>query len=369
MIHLRRIERVQEALQQHGIDAYLILTHDDYIYLFGEDRFQPRGIIPASGKAIVVCFAGEEQELKESLQVDDVRLFASVGQQIKDVVTVMHEVTGHKDKIRVGVQMGFFTPAFLLNMFQRANPQVQVTDIAPVMDPLRLVKDQTELDTVQRACEIAEIGMMAARQTLKAGISENDAAAEIEYAMRKSGGHGTATPVFVNSGPRSGWLHGTASDRIIQSGDLIVVDVVPRYRGYCANLCRTFVVGQPSETQIKMHNTYTAAQTAAVSTMMPGTKMKVVDESAKSVFEKNGFGQYYIYGISHGIGLMFEETPMPTIHPAHTNFELVAGMVLTAGHSVLSVPGTGGVRVEDMYHLLPSGAAALTNFTRELMVV
>jgi Xaa-Pro dipeptidase len=369
MIHQHRIGRAQEAMREHGIDAYLILTHDDYIYFFGEDRFQPRGIIPASGQPIIVCFSGEEPELKESLQVEDVRVFGSVGQQIKDVVTVMHEVTGAKEKIKVGVQMGFFTPAFLLNMFQRANPQVEVTDIAPVMDPIRVVKDQNEIDLLKRACNIAEIGMEAARRTLKPGITENEVGAEIEYAMRKAGGQGTATPVFVNSGHRSGWLHGTASEKVIESGDLVVIDLVPRFRGYCANLCRTFVIGTPSDSQTKMHETYVAAQAAAVAAIDPGVKMKSVDEAAKAVFDRNGFGQYYVYGISHSIGLMFEETPMPTIHPAHINFELVAGMVLTAGHSVLSVPGQGGVRVEDMYHLSASGAEPLTNFSRELIMV
>ncbi len=120
------------------------------IYLFGEDRFQPRAIVPAAGDPIIVCFSGEEAELKHSLGVSSVRVFSSVGQQIKDVVGVMHEVCGGKETIKVGVQMGFYTPAFLLNMFQRANPKVQVTDIAPVMDPLRLVKDEGEVALITR---------------------------------------------------------------------------------------------------------------------------------------------------------------------------------------------------------------------------
>jgi Xaa-Pro aminopeptidase len=73
---------------------------------------------------------------------------------------------------------------------------------------------------MQRAAEIAQIGMETAVKTLRAGITENEVAAEVEYAMRKSGGHGVATPVFVNSGIRSGWLHGTASDKVIEEGDL-----------------------------------------------------------------------------------------------------------------------------------------------------
>jgi len=86
MINQSRISAAQDRMGQYEIDAYLILTHDDYIYFFGEDRFQPRGIIPAKGDPVIVCFAGEEPELKQSLAVDKVRVFAAVGQQIKDVV-------------------------------------------------------------------------------------------------------------------------------------------------------------------------------------------------------------------------------------------------------------------------------------------
>ena len=133
MVDKKRIQKAQDRMKQQGIDAYLILTHDDYIYFFGEDRYQPRAIIPAGGVPIVVTFAGEEDEVKASLGVEDVRIFGSVGQQIKDVVQVMRGMIGEKEKLTIGVQMWFSTPAFLLNMFQRANSRVNVVDIAPVI--------------------------------------------------------------------------------------------------------------------------------------------------------------------------------------------------------------------------------------------
>lgn len=247
MIRPVRLEAAQRGMREHGIDAYLVLTHDDYIYFFGEDRFQPRAIVPASGDPVIVCFSGEEPGLKQSIGTSNVRVFASVGQQIKDVVGIMHEICGGKENITVAVQMGFFTPAFLLNMFQRANPQVKVTDVGCVMDPLRLVKDEEELRLISEAARIADVGMQCASRVLQVGMTENEAGAEIEYAMRKAGGHGTATPVYVNSGARSGWLHGTVTDKKVDTGDFVVIDLVPRFNGYCANLCRSFVMGSASE--------------------------------------------------------------------------------------------------------------------------
>ncbi len=360
MLNGDRLRRAQERMREEGIDAYLILTHDDYIYFFGEDRFQPRAIVPATGLPIIVTFQGEEEEVKESLGVDDARVFGTVGQQIKDVVGVMRETASGKESMTVGVQMWFNTPAFLLNLFQRANPKVRVVDIAPVMDELRMIKDHAEVQLMHKAAQIASVGMETAAAWLGPGIAENEVGAEIEYAMRKAGGQGVATPVFVNSGVRSGWLHGTTSHKEIQVGDLVVVDVVPRYRGYCANMARTFVIGEPTSKQREMYETYQRAQAMGVGAVRPGVRNRDIDIAAQKVFSEAGYGDFYIPGISHSIGLDFEEMPRPTIHPADSMIELREGMTLTVGHSVLSIPGVGGVRIEDTFHLTEGHPEPLT---------
>ncbi|MCY3886872.1 MAG: Xaa-Pro peptidase family protein [Chloroflexi bacterium] len=362
MLDKDRLRRAQDRMRDQGIDAYLILTHDDYIYFFGEDRFQPRAIVPAMGLPIIVTFIGEEDEVKRSIGVEDARVFGTVGQQIKDVVGVMREMMGGKESMTVGVQMWFNTPAFLLTLFQRANPKVRVVDIAPVMDELRMIKDEGEIALIRRASQIAAAGIETAAQCLRPGTTENAVGAEIEYAMRKAGGNGVATPVFVNSGVRSGWLHGTTSHKEIEVGDLVVVDVVPRYKGYCANMTRTFVIGPPTAEQRAMFETYRRAQAAGIEALRPGVRNRDIDTAAQEVFAASGYGDLYVSGISHGIGLDFEELPRPTIHPADSRVELREKMAVTVGHSVLSVPGVGGVRIEDTFHLTDEGPERLTAY-------
>lgn len=364
----RRIQAAQQRMQQAGIDAYMILTHDDYIYFFGEDRFQPRAILPAQGPPIIIAFRGEEEEIKASLGVPNVRVFGTVGQQIKDVVESMRDLFAARPNPVVGVQMWFATPAFLLNMFQKANPKLHVVDIAPVMDELRMIKDPEEIALMSKAGAIAATGMQAAVRALHPGVTENDVAAEAEYAMRKAGGSGTATPVFVNSGPRSAWLHGCATSRKIQHGDLVLVDLVPVYGGYCANLCRTFVVGAPSEIQKKLFETYKSAQQAGIAALRVGARMTDIDAAARSAFQAAGYDDYFVPGISHSIGLGFEEAPAPTIRPQHAAFQLHQNMTVTVGHSVLSVPGVGGVRLEDTFHVTSGEPRPLTQFPAELDV-
>ncbi len=367
-INKSRVARAQRLMEQCGIDALLILTHDDYLYFFEEDRFQPRAIIPREGVPIVIAFRAESREIEQSLGTQDVRVFSTVGQQIHDVVTVMRDLQASKGtRPAVGVQLSWFeVPASLANLFQRSNPNVVVVDSAPVMDELRLVKDAGELERMRRAAACAATGMRAALGALREGVTEIDVAAEAEYAMRKAGGSGTATPVFVNSGERSVWLHGTATDRRIERGDLVVLDLVPRHSGYLANLARTAVVGEPTADQGRLFDAYAAAQEAAMRAARPGAKISDLDKAAQGELERHGFGAAYVPGISHGIGLRFEEIPAPTIHPKQSTFVLREGMTITAGHSVLAVPGIGGVRMEDTGRVGQAGWEPITDFPREL---
>ena len=117
---------------------------------------------------------------------------------------------------------------------------------------------------------------------------------------------------------------------------------------------------------IKLIWYYKSAQAAGIEALKPGAKIRDIDAAAKEVFTENGYGEFYIAGISHSIGLNFEETPAPTIHPGDSGIQIREGMTVTVGHPVLSVPGTGGVRLEDTFHISSGVAKPLTVFPSEL---
>ncbi|MCL5958957.1 MAG: Xaa-Pro peptidase family protein [Chloroflexi bacterium] len=365
-IRMDRVRRAQELMAQNNIDALMLLNHDEYIYFIGEDRSQPRAIVPREGEPAIIVFREELQEARQNIGAKDIRTFSGLAEQMKTVVTLLKEFGAENG--RVGVEMGFGTPLFLVERFQRANPKVHIVDSEPVIGPLRMIKTAEEMALLGKAARIAEVGMKAAIDAIREGVTENEVAAEAEYAMRKAGGHGVAVPTFVNSGYRSGWLHGSSTDKRILPGELILLDVVPVHAGYCGNLARTVVLGEPEESQLNLFAIYQAAQQAALDAIKPGVKNIELDRAAERVVTQSGYGKHYVRGISHGIGLMFEETPAPTISPAHAQVELQAGMVITAGHSVLSVPGIGGVRLEDMVVVTEEGWEPLTEFPKQLQI-
>ena len=360
-IRYDRIARVQARMRGEGLVAIVIVNHDDYRYLFGTDRVQPRAIIPVEGPPTIIAFTGEEPEIRASIGGGDVLVFGSVGGQIHEVVGLLRELVERVGAPeggppKVGMQMWFETPAFLVELFRKVNPGVDVVSSDPVMDPLRMVKDEGELALMTEAQRVAGIGMDRARELLRPGVTAHEIATEATYAMMRAGAERTSTPIYVTFGIETCMLHGRLSPRPLRLGDLAVIDLTPQVEGYCANLARTFVLGRPDDRQRALLEAYADVIPAVRDAMRPGTTVAQLDGVVGAVLERHGFGAYHVHGIGHGLGLRFEETPASTIIPPHRNVPLREDMTMTIGHTVLAIPGFGGVRHEDVYRVTPTGA-------------
>jgi Xaa-Pro dipeptidase len=370
-INYDRIKRAQELMKKNGMIGIMIMNYDDYRYFFGDIRVQPRAIIPASGPPIFIVFSAEEEELRRQIKSEEIKIFSHVGEQISDVRTVFHSlfdgpppgiIPPPDHRLRIGMQMWFHTPAFLVDMFRKVNSQVDLVPSDPVMDSLRMVKDPEEIRLMEKAQSIAAQGMSRAQEMLRPGITGHKIATEVLYTMMKNGAEGTSTPVHINAGKQSCWIHGKVSQDPINEGDLAVIDLTPQYEGYCANLARTFVVGTPNETQLKLMDTYKEMHEATRKAIKPGITVSELDKIGKEICIKRGFEQFHLKGISHGIGLRFEENPASTIIPAHSKTKLGENMTVTVGHTILAVPGVGGVRFEDVCRVTNDGGEILHSY-------
>jgi Xaa-Pro aminopeptidase len=355
--------------------AIVVLNHDDYRYLFGTDRAQPRAVIPFQGPPELIAFTGEEPELRAALAEGEVRVFGSVGGQIHDVVGRIRELAAAappewatSGRHKVGLQMWFHTPAFLVDLFRQVNPEVEVVSSDPIMDPLRTIKDIGEIALMIEAQRIAGIGMDRARELLRPGVTAHEVGTEAIYAMMRAGAEATSTPVYVNFGVETCMLHGRLSPKPLERGELVLIDLTPQVQGYCANLARTYVLGEPDVRQAELIATYREVVAAVRAAMRPGVTTSMLDERVKEVCAAHDLAKYHVYGIGHGIGLRFEEPPAPTIIPPHRNLPLVEGMTVTIGHPVLAIPGFGGARFEDVYRVATDGPALLYEYPVEPIV-
>jgi Xaa-Pro dipeptidase len=367
-----RIERVQAGMREQGMVAIVVLNHDDYRYLFGADRTQPRAIIPVEGPPTIIAFAGEEPEIRAMLAADgvsegDILLFGSVGGQIHEVSGLLREIAarvGHDGpgRPKVGVQLWFETPAFLVELLRKVNPGFEVVSSDPVMDPLRMVKDAAELALMAEAQRVAGLGMDRVRELLCPGVTAHEIATEATCTMMRAGAARTSTPIYVTFGIETCMLHGRLSPRPLGRGELVIVDLTPQVEGYCANLARTFVVGQPDEGQRRLLDAYAEITAAVRDAMRPGATVADLDGIVGAILAERGLAEHHVLGIGHGLGLRFEETPASTIIPPHRNLPLRDGMTMTVGHTVLAIPGFGGVRHEDVYRVTTTGGEILSPY-------
>jgi Xaa-Pro dipeptidase len=364
-LHSDRITRAQTLMRKQGLAGLMIMNHDDYRYFFGRDWAQPRAIIPFQGPPILIASQGEGPEMEQYAPEASVELFTHVGEQMAHVSSTFRRLVqearevGLGDKPAVGMQMWFDTPAFLVDMFRKMNPRLDVVPSDPVMDALRLVKEPREVEYLTRAQQIATLGMDRAREMIAPGVVAQEIATEVLYTMMKAGAAGTSTPIYVNFGIETCMIHGHLSPRPLGAGELAVIDLTPQVEGYGANLARTFVAGPPDETQRQLLAVYDEMVEATRQTLEPGVKVRDLDARGQEICEAHGLGDYHLEGISHGIGLRFEETPASTIIKQHRNVELRPGMTVTIGHTILAIPGRGGVRSEDIYRVQSGGGQIL----------
>lgn len=378
-IRYDRVKKAQELMVKHGMIGIMIMNYDDYQYFFDTVRVQPRAIIPVSGDPIFICFKSEEPELKSLLDNDNqsFKLATHVGEQISNVREVFHSLFSGlppgmtppiNGKPKVGMQLWFHTPAFLVDLFRKVNSLVELVSSDPVMDELRMVKDKDEIDKMSKAQSIAAIGMNKVKELIEPGITGHEIATEVLYEMMKVGASGTSTPIHINSGIRSCWVHGKVDNNPINEGDLIVVDLTPQFDGYCANLARTFILGEPSDLQKKLLETYTEIHEETKNALKPETTVAKLDNIGLEICKKYGLEEYHLKGISHGLGLRFEETPASTIIPTHRRIPLKENMTVTVGHTILAIPGKGGVRFEDVYRVTENGGEILHDYPLNWLV-
>ncbi len=246
--------------------------------------------------------------------------------------------------------------------FSKALGKIGLEEKGEYIWNLRRVKDEDELRKMRKAAKLTEIGMKAAYDTIKAGLSEIQVAAEIEYAMRTHGSHGLAFETSVASGPRSAYPHGGCGEHRLGRGNVVVVDIGARYKNYCADMTRTFVVGKPSAKQAKIYAAVENAQEEAFQKVREGAKAADVDAVARKVLDKAGYGNCFVHGLGHGIGLEVHEQP---------NLSSASKDVLKSGNVVTDEPGVyivgfGGFRVEDTVLVRKSKAERLTDGLRVL---
>ena len=258
---------------------------------------------------------------------------------------------------RIGVEKDFM---FLRDYeaLLSAYPDAEFINITPVIDRLRAIKSQEEINCIRKSAAISDKAMEAALNALRPGVKELDIAAEAEYVMKKLGSEKPAFSTFVASGNRTLLAHPIASRRKIQPGDPVVIDLGASWEGYASDICRTTFAGDATVAQIGHLRAVIEAQRAAASVIRDGAVCKDVYKAAYNAFSDHNLTKYLPDDIGYGVGLRQSEF-YPIIEKDSTT-QLKANMVVALLQTTAFSKKVGGIRVEDTFWIMQDGCEKLT---------
>lgn len=234
-----------------------------------------------------------------------------------------------------------------------------------IMRRLRMVKEQCEVDALRKAG--AAIDRVHARvpEFLAPGRTEADVAADIAEAIVAEG-HSEVAFIIVGSGPHGADPHHGYSDRELQVGDIVVVDIGGSYEpGYNSDCTRTYSIGDPNPAVAERYSALQRAQRAAVDAVRPGVTAEQVDAAARDVLSREGLAEYFVHRTGHGIGLSVHEEPYIV---AGNDLPLTAGMAFSVEPGIY-FPGQWGARIEDIVVVTDDGALPVNTRPHDLIVV
>jgi Xaa-Pro aminopeptidase len=234
-----------------------------------------------------------------------------------------------------------------------------------VIERLRLKKSPEEVARIRQAQALAERALERALALLRPGVEEREVALEIEFFLRKEGAEGVAFPPIVASGARGALPHAGASEKRLEPGELITLDLGAKVAGYHSDMTRTVALGKPSPEMRRVYEAVQEALEVALQGLKPGRTGKEVDALAREALGRHGLDRYFVHSLGHGVGLAVHEGP--GLSP-YTEEVLEPGMMVTVEPGVY-LPGVGGVRIEELVLITEDGIELLSRFPRGYLEV
>jgi len=363
-----RVNRACTLMNKADLNAILLTKPQNMMYLVGDGRLCAFTIISKGGATYYGVPKTDIEDVKTYCSSEHIVGFEDEVGMLHLLMHIWKELG--LEKGRVGIENTFLRVS-MSEMFKHPHAKpasLEFADATQIMTDLRIIKSNEEIDLIRKAARVADLAMEAAIKATRPGVAETEIAAEAEYVMRKNGAE-EFYRTYVASGPRSSIAHGLVGHRKLERGDLVMIDVHPTVNSYHADSCRTICVGKASEKQQKAFEVYLKAQRAAVKAVNPNTTMTRIENVMHEIFEKEGYEEYFVGPPIHGVGLEFEEPPLPAghafFHGEEPKDELKPGMVISIGNCGLYL-GEFGVRVEDTVVVTDRGYEELTKYDRKL---
>jgi Xaa-Pro dipeptidase len=363
-----RLNRARELLGSEKLDALLLMGGTSLRYFanmdWGLSERMLALVVPATGRAFVVCPAFEKDRAAEQIDAGPLKGNADVltweehespYQRVADGLRARNITTG-----RLGIEE---TVRYVFaNGAAAVLPALTLASGTPVSAGCRMIKSAHEIELMRLASAVTWKAYEAAYRALRDGMTQHDFARLVSQAHERLGFQGGAG---VQVGPNSALPHGSAKPQVIRQGTILLIDGGCQVEGYSSDLSRTFVLGKATDRMKQVFEIEQRAQKVALATARPGVECQAVDAAARKVISDAGFGpdyKYFTHRVGHGMGMDGHEWPYLV---RGNTLPLQAGMVFSDEPGIY-IPGEFGVRLEDDMHITEGGAELFTRTSPSL---
>jgi Xaa-Pro aminopeptidase len=365
--------RVQAMLADRGLDLLVAYADDRATFGAAHARwladfpvhFEPACIlVPREGAPVMLVGPESDEYARLRGRIADVRVLRELTHPDEDypysviagLGEIVHDLgTEPRSLRRVGLAGRGLIGADTLRAFEAALPGVEWLDVENAVCDLRARKSPAEVAIIREAYGIADLGIDAAIEAIRPGVTERVVAAEIEAAMRRAGAEGTGIDTIVASGPNTRPILARSTFRAIEPHDMVLLTVAPRFEGYHAAIGRLVLVGDPDPRVGDALEVAIRAQEACAAALRPGVEGRAVEAEGRRIVEAEGLGEAFLYSGLHSVGVIEFEPP---IFGPSSPAVLQPGMVVSIDIPMFNADG-GGLRVESGYLVTEVGAEHL----------
>ena len=309
---------------------------------------------------------------EKNVFITDFRYEAEAREHVSGFEIVITDYSGFYDKIAEvlnslgATTVGYGEKMYIdeFNAFKSALKEFKLKPAEAALEAKRAVKTKEEISYIVTAQQIAETALKRAISHVKAGMTERELMAEINYEMIIAGAEKYSFETIVAFGANTAQPHHHPSDKKLEKNELILVDMGAKYNGYCSDMTRTFCLGNPGPQLTEVYNIVREAQEYAIKNIKAGMTCNDADALAREYIISNGYGDKFGHSFGHGVGVDIHENPRVG---AKSETVLVPNMVITAEPGIY-IPGLGGVRIEDMLVVKEDGVTDITTYDKKLNI-
>jgi Xaa-Pro aminopeptidase len=384
-----RVRELRDRLKTENLDALLITNSQNQGYL--TDFPDPLGFLLIAEREMVFitdfCYLQEVPKSHNSIRVvafgplrlrsgaSEPRPFLPVAKSRPFGADGLEEQGPSRLETLAGVlreieveRLGFEAAGITYSDYQEFTKKLSFLKLIPtrgLVEEMRLIKDGQEVDRLKKAAQIGDRAFEDIVDFIKPGLAEYEVANRLEYLIRAGGAQRSAFSIVVGSGHRASLPHAAPTDKVLRAGDVIVLDYGVHFQGYNSDMTRTLFLGRMTERQRNIYSVVLQAQIEALDSVRPGIKCSELDQVAREIIAREGYGKFFGHGLGHGIGRDVHEAPRLA---QDNDSSLEAGMLITIEPGIY-IPDWGGVRIEDTVLVTPEGCEVLTRAPKELMVL